>query len=218
MTVHPNSVSSPAPTPSLSLLSAQRVAGTPQVRVEIRSNPLYLSGVRELVSGIAKRLGFTDESCGQIALAVDEALCNVIRHGYQRETNRPIWLSIWPVGGIWGPSIDAAATTQIADQRADAMLIVIEDEAAQVDPETIRSRDLEQIRPGGLGVHIIKTVMDEAVYEKRSNGSGAGMRLSMLKRRVEDDKHSASGPAKGSSDCCGGKTNCGSGSEESHHG
>ena len=35
-------------------------ASSPQVRIEIRSNPLYLSGVRELVSSVSKRLGFAD--------------------------------------------------------------------------------------------------------------------------------------------------------------
>jgi anti-sigma regulatory factor (Ser/Thr protein kinase) len=56
--------------------------------------------------------------------------------------------------------------------------IVIEDEARQVDPTRMKSRDLEDIRPGGLGVHIIREVMDEAVYEKRAP---VGMRLTMVK-------------------------------------
>lgn len=172
-------------------------AAEPQIRIELRSNPLLLAGVREMVSSVAKRLGFTDESCGQIALAVDEALCNVIRHGYQRAVDRPIWLSVYAIGGVWSPH---AGEAPVQDERPDALKIVIEDEAKQVDPEQIRSRDLEEIRPGGLGVHIIKTVMDEAVYERRQ---GTGMRLTMTKKR----NSSASGsPMKigGATGCCGG--------------
>jgi anti-sigma regulatory factor (Ser/Thr protein kinase) len=147
----------------------------PQVRIELMSNPLYLSGVREMVAAVARRLGFMDEACGQIALAVDEALCNVIRHGYGRRPDRPIWISLWPIGGV--------APSGSADNPTKAIRIVIEDEAKQVDPDLIKSRDLDEVRPGGLGVHIIRAVMDEVRYERRE---GRGMRLTMLKRRAEE--------------------------------
>lgn len=137
----------------------------PDVLLRLTSHPRYLSGARELVTAVARRLGF-DETIGcQIALAVDEALANVIRHGYGSEPDRPIWVSIWPMG----PSVDEATGVRI----------VIEDEARQVDPDKIKGRDLEDIRPGGLGVHIIRKVMDHAAYEKRDGG---GMRLVMEKR------------------------------------
>jgi len=73
----------------------------PHVKLEMMSQPRYLSGARDMVAAIARRLGFHDSECGQIALAVDEALCNVIRHGYDRAPDKPIWLSIWPyeIGG-----------------------------------------------------------------------------------------------------------------------
>ena len=56
---------------------------------------------------------------------------------------------------------------------------MIEDLASQVDPADIQSRDLDDIRPGGLGVHIIREVMDEVTWERRSP---KGMRLTMIKR------------------------------------
>lgn len=201
-------------------MTAAAPTSQPQIRVELRSNPLLLAGVREMVSSVAKRLGFTDEACGQIALAVDEALCNVIRHGYQRAVDRPIWLSVFALGGVWTAAGAAVGTTQMQDERPDALKIVIEDEARQVDPEQIRSRDLEEIRPGGLGVHIIKTVMDEAVYERRP---GQGMRLTMVKKR-NSASTAAGAKVAGASGCCGGsgggQANCETratpGSEKSH--
>ncbi len=143
------------------------------IRIEISSNPLFLSGTREFIYHIASRLGFTDEACGQMALAVDEAICNVIRHGYDRQAGHPIWLTITPVGGVAAPDAPHDSPTQ-------ALRIVIEDEARQVDVNSIKSRDLDDIRPGGLGVHIIGEVMDEVRYEHRSP---KGMRLTMLKKR-----------------------------------
>ena len=94
---------------------------------------------------------------------MDEALCNVINHGYQRRPDGPIWLNLWALDGDDQPGLK----------------VVIEDRARQVDPAQIQSRNLEDIRPGGLGVHIIREIMDEARYEKREGG---GMRLTMVKR------------------------------------
>ena len=152
---------------------SKRGPGTPTepapIRVELLSRPEFLCGARELVGSIAKRLGFGEEECGQIALAVDEALCNIIRHGYERRLDGRIWMSVWPDG------------KQDPDNMyADGIRIVIEDEARQVDPATIKGRKLEDIRPGGLGVYIIREVMDTVRYEPRD---GEGMRLVLTKSR-----------------------------------
>jgi serine/threonine-protein kinase RsbW len=164
-------------------------SGRPAITLEIVSNPLYLSGAREMVSSVARRLGFAEEACGQMSLAVDEALCNIIRHGYERRDDRPIWIRLFPLAepGTNGVSPSSQPT---------ALKIVIEDEAKQVDPSTIKSRDLEEIRPGGLGVHIIKAVMDEVRYERRE---ASGMRLTMVKTR-----QSRATPVAVGGECCGG--------------
>src|SRR5690349_19534346 len=102
-------------------------AATPAtpIRLEMVSDPVYLSGARELVAAVTRRLGFTDEGAGQIALAVDEALCNIIRHGYDRKPDRPIWMTLSPLGD---------------NGKAAGVTIVLEDEAKQVDPGQIKSR------------------------------------------------------------------------------
>lgn len=135
------------------------------IKLELLSNPLYLAGARELVASVARRLGFSEISCAQIALAVDEALCNVIRHGYEGDQGRPIWISIWPIEAE-------------GEDGEPGLRLVIEDEAPHVDPEHMKGRDLDDIRPGGLGVHIIREVMDDVSYEKRAPG---GMRLTLTK-------------------------------------
>lgn len=169
----------------------------PHVRIQMLSNPLYLSGAREMVASIARRLGFPEHHCSQIALAVDEALCNVIRHGYERQADRPIWLSVWPLDPTQ-PAAQAVACgctvacTLTPGHEASGIRIVIEDEAKQVDPSTIKSRNLDEIRPGGLGVHIIREVMDDVVYEHRGP---IGMRLTMTKKRpAPEPQHAGSHP------------------------
>jgi len=132
----------------------------PPLRFEMLSQPRYLSAVRAMVSQVAQRFGFSEGECNQMSLAVDEAICNVINHGYQRRDDGRIWVSVWPVEG-------------------GGLRVVIEDVARQVDLDSIRPRDLDEVRPGGLGVHIIREVMDEVIYEHRAEG---GMRLTMTKR------------------------------------
>lgn len=142
---------------------------TAPVTLSLSSDPLYLSGVREFLQAVASRMGFSHRACGQIALASDEAICNVIRHGYDKRTDGPIWVHLWPT----------------TPQGEPGLTIVIEDEARQVDPAQIKSRNLEDIRPGGLGVHIIREVMDQAVWQPRADRP-VGMRLTMVKLKSSD--------------------------------
>ena len=56
--------------------------------------------------------------------------------------------------------------------------IEIEDEGRQTDPAQITSRDLAEVRPGGLGVNIMQEVTDTCEFERRTPG---GMRLILEK-------------------------------------
>ncbi|MBM4107535.1 MAG: ATP-binding protein [Phycisphaerae bacterium] len=154
------------------------------VRIELQSNPLYLCGVRDMVSSVARRLGLGEPAAAQIALALDEALCNVIRHGYDRRKDQPIVVELTPIGPA---------------ERAEGLRVVIEDRGRQVEPEAIKGRDLADIRPGGLGVHIIREVMDSVVYERLPE---VGMRLTMEKRAGIGDRGLGPGGDRGG---CGGR-------------
>lgn len=135
------------------------------VTLALQSNARYLTLARALVTALSRQIGFDERCSGHIALALDEALCNVIRHGYGERDDMPIWVHVCPV---------------CENGSEVGMRIVIEDEGRQVDPTNIRSRDLNEIRPGGLGVHIIREIMDDVRYEQRDGGRG--MRLTLLRR------------------------------------
>lgn len=143
-------------------------SGRPDLRVELVSNPRYLCAVREFVAELTRTLGFGEVPGSQVALAVDEAITNVMKHGYGRRTDGPIWVTFTPMADEGdGPGLK----------------VVIEDEARQVEPSEIKGRDLADVKPGGLGVHIIREVMDFAEYARRD---GVGMRLTMWKRSKPD--------------------------------
>ena len=115
----------------------------------------------------AKQCGFTDQEAGQISMAVDEALSNIYRHGYKGAHDGRVRL-----------------TFDTSFEPETHISIEIEDDAEQVDTDLIQSRDLEDIKPGGLGVHLIQSVMCKATWEKRSEG---GMKLSMSKTAMETE-------------------------------
>jgi sigma-B regulation protein RsbU (phosphoserine phosphatase) len=145
-------------------------SGPPDIKIMMYSQPRLLSGTRAMISNLAERLGFNDVECGQISLAVDEALCNVINHGYDKRPDGRIWISVWGIS-----------------EEPPSIRVVLEDHARQVEEADIKPRDLDDIRPGGLGVHLMRQIMDVVQYEKRNEG---GMKLIMSKRKEVDESPS----------------------------
>ncbi len=93
-----------------------------------------------------------------IVLAIDEACQNIIRHAYHGECDDPILLRI--------------------KLNNHALVVVLEDQAPTVSPDCMNPRALEDIRPGGLGCHFIRQVMDTVSIEPSSTGQGNILRMS----------------------------------------
>ncbi len=123
------------------------------------SDPENLRLVRRSVSDVVLRLGFDEAERQRLVLSVDEAVANVIRHAYGGCCDGRVELSFW---------LDAGA-----------IRFELRDFAAPVDPERIRPRDLSDCRPGGLGINLIDTVMDEWRFLRPD---GDGNLLRMVKR------------------------------------
>lgn len=135
-----------------------------QIELTIQANPAYLCVARAAVRKAVEICGFGDQAADGVTLALDEALTNIIRHSYGGPCAKPIIIKL----------------SEISDYRQEgsALEIVIRDFGKHVDPKTIKSRDLDEVRPGGLGVHIIQTVMDEVEYSCVAEG---GMQLRMVR-------------------------------------
>lgn len=113
-----------------------------QLRVTAKANRLRL--IRNAVRETAVFCGFSERDTGDIVLAVDEACQNVIRHAYGHEGEGDISIEF--------------------RHRPDAMILLIRDFADPVDISKIKPRDLDDLRPGGLGTHLIGEVMDEVDF------------------------------------------------------
>ncbi len=143
------------------------------MEVRFTSDPRFLPVIRGAAQGMASIAGLDEADAHRVILALDEALANVIKHGYGNRHDQPIEVRFRPVS---------------SDEGLSGIYIEVRDQGVQVDPSRIRGRDLDDVRPGGLGVHIIQSVMDDFHYSCPSAG---GMLLKMVKYSTP---HKSAGP------------------------
>lgn len=121
----------------------------------MESNPAALGLVRAAIERATEVLRFHEEESRAIVRSVDEALANVIRHAYRGESGYPIEVTCRHLHG----TRDGACVSGIE--------IVLQDSGVRADPEKMRSRSLEEVRPGGLGLHFIRQSMDEVEFSRK---------------------------------------------------
>ena len=134
-----------------SLLSSQGLL----LKMELRSNPAMLCVVRGAVTPLTEKFGFPELESAAVVLAVDEALTNIIRHAYRGEMGQPIEASFSSIRVRHDGAPQAA------------LEILLEDEGTRVDRAKLRGRPLDEVRPGGLGLHFIRQSMDTVEFRHR---------------------------------------------------
>jgi sigma-B regulation protein RsbU (phosphoserine phosphatase) len=118
--------------------------------------------VRDTVRGAARLCGFDEPTTQDIVLAVGEACQNVILHSYADRDDGQILLDIRRGG--------------------EGMILRVVDFGPPVDPNRVKPRDLQDLRPGGLGTHFIREIMDSADFSPTADGKGNV--LQMTKKKV----------------------------------
>ncbi len=126
------------------------------LRVSLPSDPAIWSHVRLMLKGLLEMQMIRQRDANLITLGVDEAFTNIVRHAYEGRRNGTVDLEVCC--------------------KAKRLYITLRDYGKKVPIEEIQSRDLDDIRPGGLGVHIIKTVFDTVEYDS-SAPDGTILRL-----------------------------------------
>ena len=115
------------------------------VYIQLSSNPKMATFLRNNVHKSCAMVGFDEEQTDMVVLAVDEAFTNIIRHGYQMDFSQKIDIHL-----------------KIREDRY--FKIILQDNAPIIDKKCIKARCLDEIRPGGLGVHFLYTIMDYVEY------------------------------------------------------
>ena len=122
------------------------------VVISIPSHPKYLSLIRSTTINFGKLYEIPEAEIENIKLAIDEACSNIIKHAYRGDATKKI-------------VVKYTITKRL-------FKVVIEDSGIKAHIESMQGRSLDDIRPGGLGIHFIKRVfngfrLDE--HKKRGN-------------------------------------------------
>lgn len=128
----------------------------------VKSRTDNLSAIREFISAMAKQAGFDDATVEKIALSVDEACTNIIKHAYKNS-----------------PEGDIIIKAKSANYK---FIIEIVDYGSVFDPQLIPEPDIRKYykekKVGGLGMFLMKKLMDEVHYTRTA---GKENRVALVK-------------------------------------
>jgi serine/threonine-protein kinase RsbW len=123
-----------------------------------------LEVIRNFIRDLSQKAGFGKEEEDEIVLAVDEACTNAIKHAYQYDGRRKITIK-----------------TVIFNEGIE---IVITDKGQGFDIEKLPKPDLEayahKAKKGGLGIHLMRTLMDEVKYDFKPGKKNSVTLVKML--------------------------------------
>lgn len=111
----------------------------------------------------AGKRGFEGEALAEVRLAAEEAIVNVVHYAY--------------------PGTEGAVEVACRELEGGGMELVITDSGVPFDPTSLPAPDttlpMEQRKIGGLGIFMVKKVMDEVKYARRDGRNV----LTLVKRK-----------------------------------
>ncbi len=134
------------------------------------AQPQELGAMRHTLVAALARAGVETVLRQSLVLAVDEACANVIRHAY---------------GGPCEARIELRLSQEGPELRFE-----LRDYAPCVDPAKVCPRDLDETRPGGLGINFIDTLMDSWSLQPLPEGKG---NLLLMRKRLAEDPQGEGG-------------------------
>ncbi len=136
--------------------------------LHVPSSTENLAMIRDFVSAVGQQAGLDQPDIYKLELAVDEACANVIEHAYGADVTK-----------------DVSVRATFDDERIEIDVI---DTGRGFDPNSVDQKGLEQLvaerRSGGLGMRMMKALMDEVHYQIVP---GEKNELRMVKLLKKDD-------------------------------
>jgi serine/threonine-protein kinase RsbW len=144
---------------------AQSIEQTFAIRVP--SSTKNLAMIREFIARVGEQSGLSAKALGEVELAVDEACTNVIEHAYGHDLTKEVVVR--------------------ATFDEDEVRIEVIDTGRGFDPDAVEAKEVEELveerRTGGLGLRLMKTLMDEVHYDFEP---GKKNELRMVKKLAKD--------------------------------
>jgi anti-sigma regulatory factor (Ser/Thr protein kinase) len=119
--------------------------------IEFASHPGNLCLVRDFVRSFLHDANFPESEKDLMILGLDEACTNVIRYAYQHRADQLMLL--------------------VCERDDDGVVFRLRDFGEQADPERLRGRPLDLVRPGGLGIHLIHHAFTKVDYRLKNQGT-----------------------------------------------
>ncbi|MEP6822281.1 MAG: ATP-binding protein [Chthoniobacterales bacterium] len=120
-------------------------------KVEFSSHTANLSRMRKFVRLFLDSVPLSDKERTLMVLGVDEACTNIIRYAYHLQDDQPIALSL--------------------EAKRTCVCMRLRDYGCQSPPEKMQGRAHDLIKPGGLGMHLIRSAFDQVDYILKSRGT-----------------------------------------------
>ena len=120
-------------------------------KLEFTSHTANLALMRNFVRRFLERHPFSEKQRMLMVLGIDEACTNVIRYAYDLRDDQPIALSV-----------EALST---------CVRMRLRDYGTKTAPHTMRGREDTQVKPGGLGLHLIRNAFDKVDYILKPRGT-----------------------------------------------
>ena len=115
---------------------------------DFSSHPRWLRMVRTVVSECLLMIGIEEKD--KIVTAVDEACSNIMRHGY-------------------GGSKDGRICLE-CHLGSESLEFTLKDFGLAIDPEKMNTKTSSEIKPGGMGLMLMRRYMDKVEYTRTENG------------------------------------------------
>lgn len=117
-----------------------------RARIQIPSNPVYVSWARKSVYDLALLYGFSRSAALDLKIITGEALVNIIKHAYENDTSKSIFLEIY--------------------MYRDYIEFNFQDFGKQIPVTKSQIRDLSDYREKGLGVFLISKLSDYHFFDQ----------------------------------------------------
>lgn len=116
--------------------------------ISVQASTEHLAKVRDFVAKHASEYGFKKQDVADIRLAVDEAYTNIIKHAYKNDQHKSVDIELgYDRNKFWVSLLDTG----------DAF-----DPANYSEPDV--RRKIKEKKRGGVGVYLIRKLMDDVKY------------------------------------------------------
>jgi serine/threonine-protein kinase RsbW len=131
--------------------------------ITVQASTRHLTKVRNFVAGQAELFGFDEQQIADIRLAVDEAFTNIIKHAYENDEEQSVKIALSHNGDAFHISLFDTGKTFLP---------------RDYEEPNVREK-IRRKRRGGMGVYLIRKLMDEVCYRQNKTAN----EIRMMKER-----------------------------------